>query len=74
MMGYYDLVLGLIPVTLLGLTGAFLIAGVSLISAVSLAALAPMMLIGHAMFVRGPVAESGSMAVEQPTESPSFAD
>lgn len=54
-MDYYDLVLGLIPLALLGLIGAFTAGGLALTTAVSLAAIAPAGMIGHAMFVRAPV-------------------
>lgn len=55
MTGYYDLVLGLIPVALLGLTAALTSAGLGLTTAVPIAASVPVGLIGHAMFVNGPV-------------------
>ena len=53
---YYDVVLGLIPVALLGITAALTVVGVSLTSAVPIAALVAIGLIGHAMFVNAPVA------------------
>ena len=55
MTGYYDVVLGLIPVALLGITSALAVVGVSLTTAVPLAALVASGLIGHAMFVNGPI-------------------
>ena len=55
MTGYYDLVLGLIPVALLGLTAALTAAGLGLTTAVPIAASVPVALIGHAMFVNAPV-------------------
>lgn len=55
MTGYYDLVLGLIPLVLAGITGALTVAGFGLTTAVPLASIAAVALIGHAMFVRGPV-------------------
>ncbi|MDY6819219.1 MAG: hypothetical protein SVG88_11205 [Halobacteriales archaeon] len=64
MMGYYDLVLGLIPLTLLGLIGVFSFAGLSLTTAVPLAAIAPLFLIGHAMFVRAPVDDTSPLAAD----------
>ena len=54
MTGYYDVVLGLIPLALTGVTGAGLVAGLELTVAVPLAALIAVAVIGHAMFVRGP--------------------
>ncbi|WP_135535323.1 MULTISPECIES: hypothetical protein [Halostella] len=55
MTNYYDIVLGLIPVALLGLTALLTTAGLGLTTAVPLAASVSVALIGHAMFVNGPV-------------------
>lgn len=55
MTGYYDLVLGLIPLALVGITGALTVAGFSITAAVPMAATVSVGLIGHAMFVRSPV-------------------
>ena len=55
MMGYYDFVLGLIPASLLGITGSLHVAGFELTSAVPIAALVAVLVVGHAMFVRAPV-------------------
>ena len=57
MMNYYDLVLGTIPLSLLGGTGVMGLLGVDLWTAVPLAALGALMIILHALFVRSPVAE-----------------
>ncbi len=54
MTGYYDIVLGLIPVALLGITAALTFVGVSLTAAVPLGAVVSMGIIGHAMFVNTP--------------------
>ncbi len=65
---YYDLVLGLIPLALLGTTGVLHAAGVGLTSAVPVGGLLAVLLVGHALFVNAPVdapAQSGS-------SSPSF--
>ena len=51
---YYDAILGLIPLTLVGLAGILALAGLSLTLAVSVGATVSAALIGHAMFVRGP--------------------
>ena len=55
MTGYYDIVLGLIPLALAGIAGALTVAGFSLTTAVPLASIVAVALIGHAMFVRAPV-------------------
>lgn len=52
---YYDVVLGLIPLALLGITGGLTIAGVQLTTAVTLAGVVAISLIAHALFVNGPV-------------------
>lgn len=54
MTGYYDVVLGLIPLSLVGVSGVLVGAGVDLTTAVPIAGLLAVALIGHAMFVRGP--------------------
>lgn len=54
-MNYYDLILALIPLTLLGLTGLLSVGGLSLTTAVPLAGTVSAGMIGHAMFVKGPV-------------------
>lgn len=54
MTGYYDVVLGLIPVALLGVTAALTVVGLSLTSAVPVGAGFAALLMGHAMFVNGP--------------------
>lgn len=56
---YYDVVLALIPLALLGIGGALLVAGVTLQLAVSLSGLTAAALIGHAVFVNGPVDVTG---------------
>ena len=55
MVGYYDYVLGLIPLTLLGLTGLLLVTGMGLTTAVPLGAGVSGLVVGHALFVNGPV-------------------
>ena len=56
MTGYYDIVLGLIPLSLVGLTAILLAAGMSLSVSVPLASVVTVGLMGHAMFVNAPVA------------------
>jgi hypothetical protein len=55
MASYYDLVLGLIPLALGGIVVALTGAGLALTTAVSLASAVTVGLIGHALFVNGPV-------------------
>lgn len=55
MTGYYDIVLGLIPLALAGITGLLWSVGFHLTTAIPLASLVAVGLIGHAMFVRTPV-------------------
>ncbi len=55
MPGYYDLVLGLIPLALAGTTGFLVVLGLPLTTAIPLASVVSVGLIGHAMFVRTPV-------------------
>lgn len=53
-MNYYDLVLGMIPLALLGLTALLVTVGLELTTAVPLAGGVSAAMIGHAMFVRAP--------------------
>lgn len=55
MTGYYDIVLGLIPLAMAGITGGLILAGFALTTAIPLASVVAVGLIGHAMFVRAPV-------------------
>jgi hypothetical protein len=57
MTGYYDIVLGLIPVSLIGITGILTLLGLGLTMAVPMASLVSVGLVGHAMFVNAPVDE-----------------
>jgi hypothetical protein len=68
---YYDLVLGLIPLALGGITTVLAAVGVSLTLAVPVAAAVAVALIGHGMFVRSPGAASTSQPARQP-ETPGF--
>lgn len=72
MTGYYDYVLGLIPLTLLGFTALLQVAGVSLTAAIPVASSVPVLLIGHALFVNGPVESTPAEAV--PATPPVNAD
>jgi hypothetical protein len=54
MVSYYDTVLGLIPLVLVVVSGMLVTLGFDLTTAVPLAALPVVGLIGHAMFVRTP--------------------
>ncbi|QFU83687.1 hypothetical protein [Natronorubrum aibiense] len=54
MTGYYDIVLGLIPVALLGITAALTVVGVSLTAAVPIGSVVAITIMGHAMFVNSP--------------------
>ena len=63
MTGYYDYVLGLIPVSLIGIAAALSAIGLPMTVAVPGGAVVAAVLIAHAMFVRVPVdrsAESGT--------------
>ncbi|GAB3681814.1 hypothetical protein GCM10028857_06650 [Salinarchaeum chitinilyticum] len=74
MTGYYDAVLALIPVALLGIGGALLVAGVPQPIAVSVAGVASVGMIGHAIFVKGPVASTtGTPANDAQSGSPDAA-
>jgi hypothetical protein len=59
MMDYYDAVLGLIPLSVGGVSVALLWAGITMSLAVSAGALVAAGLVGHAMFVRTPIRQPG---------------
>jgi hypothetical protein len=56
---YYDAVLGLIPLALFGTIGVVSLAGLSITAGVLLGSTFAIGIIGHAMFVNGPVDEIG---------------
>ncbi|SNR37488.1 hypothetical protein SAMN06264855_10445 [Halorubrum vacuolatum] len=60
MTGYYDYVLGLIPAVLIGITAVLTLVGLSTPFAVSVGAIIAVGLMGHAMFVKGPVVDVGA--------------
>lgn len=51
---YYDIILALIPASLIGVTTILTVAGLSAITAVPLGAVVALVLIGHALFVNSP--------------------
>ncbi|MHC3380154.1 hypothetical protein [Haloarcula sp. H-GB5] len=55
MTGYYDIILGLIPLAMAGITATLFLAGFELTTAIPMASVVTVGLIGHAMFVRAPV-------------------
>ncbi|HET7324071.1 MAG TPA: hypothetical protein VFJ06_07055 [Halococcus sp.] len=71
---YYDLVLGLIPLALGGISAALVAVGMSLTVAVPLAALVSVALIGHGMFVRSPTAPAAPQPAPQPETAFNSAD
>ena len=68
MTGYYDIVLGLIPLSLAGLTAFLLAAGMSLSVSIPLASVVTLGLMGHAMFVNAPVTPTAGDGRQQPTD------
>jgi hypothetical protein len=67
MAGYYDYVLGLIPLALFGVTTLLYALGIPLTAATPVGAGSAMLLVGHAMFVRAPVdvgVDSGTGATQ----------
>jgi len=70
MTGYYDLVLGLIPLSLAGITGVLTVAGLDLTVAVPMASVVAVGLVGHAMFVNAP--EDTPAPTNTTAQDPSF--
>lgn len=55
---YYDVVLALIPASLLGVATALIVAGLPMATAVPVGALVASGLIGHALFVNTPLEDT----------------
>ncbi|WP_134670847.1 hypothetical protein [Halorussus marinus] len=72
MTGYYDIILGLIPLSLIGITAAMSAIGVSVTAAVPVAATVPVALIAHALFVNGPVDRTSVATTQSASESNGF--
>lgn len=72
MTGYYDIILGLIPLSLIGVTAALSAVGVSITAAIPVAATIPVALIGHALFVNSPVEDSRSTPESTESSATSF--
>lgn len=74
MTDYYDLVLGLIPLALLGIGGGLYVVGLTLTTALTIGGLVAVGLVGHALFVNGPVslqeARDTTSRPAQPTNAP----
>lgn len=70
MTGYYDIVLGLIPVSLAGLTALLFAAGMSLSVSIPIASIVTVGLMGHAMFVNAPVGPKSGGELNTTNESP----
>ena len=65
MTGYYDLILVLIPASLLGLSGTLFAAGLALTTAVSAGGLLAMALVAHGMFINEPVVATPERVTER---------
>lgn len=66
MVGYYDLILGAVPLSLFGVTGGLYGIGVELTLAVPLAASLAAAVIGHGLFVNAPIDPAPEPAPEPP--------
>lgn len=72
MTGYYDYVLGVIPLALLGITAALSIVGFPLTTAVPAGASVAGLVVGHALFINGPATPTASQPQpgSKPAQSP----
>lgn len=73
MTGYYDYVLGVIPLALLGITAALSIVGFPLTTAVPAGASVAGLVVGHALFINGPATPTAPQppaASSQPAQAP----
>lgn len=69
MTGYYDVVLGLIPLALAGITAVLVAVGFPLTQAVLAGGSASLGLMGHALFVRAPV-DAPASVTDAPSQAP----
>ncbi|WP_254821365.1 hypothetical protein [Haloglomus halophilum] len=69
MAGYYDFVLGAIPLAAASIATALFLGGIVLTTAISLGCVVAAGLVGHAMFVRTPGRSTTTAAAES---TPSF--
>ncbi|MDG5778288.1 hypothetical protein VB773_15115 [Haloarculaceae archaeon H-GB2-1] len=69
MAGYYDYVLGMIPIALAGITVLLAGFGFSLTTAVPLASVVSVALIGHAMFVSPPTDDDSAATTKSATSA-----
>lgn len=71
MTGYYDFVLGLIPLSLFGVSGALTVVGVETTVAVLVAASIAVAFMGHGLFVRTPTGQqpTGQLSADRAPES-----
>ncbi|WP_123536400.1 hypothetical protein [Halosimplex salinum] len=67
---YYDLVLGLIPLALGGIAALLAAFGFALTTAVPVASVVAVGLIGHAMFVNGPVDDAARTTADETAYQP----
>jgi len=66
---YYDYVLAFIPLSLLGVGGLLLAAGMPLEVALATGGLLPIAVMGHALFVNAPTETTDRQPTSTPTES-----
>lgn len=74
MADYYDVVLGLIPLSVAVISAALVGLGAALPLAVSAGALSAVVLIGHAMFVRAPVGKTAARGRSNQTSDSSYSE
>jgi hypothetical protein len=70
MAGYYDYVLGFIPLALLGVSGVLTTVGLATTTAVALGASVAFIAVAHALFVNGPVDDTVAPPTTPSTPSP----
>jgi hypothetical protein len=66
MADYYDYVLGVVPLSMVSVTALLAVVGVQIAIAVPVGAAASAAVIGHALFVNGPVAPTPADAPARP--------
>lgn len=69
MVEYYDYVLGLVPLALVGLTALLHVIGVATLVAIPVGATVASLVVGHALFINGPTDRPAGRPDDAPTHS-----
>jgi hypothetical protein len=66
---YYDYVLGLVPLALVGITAVLHVIGVATLVAIPVGSVVASLVVGHALFINGPTDRPAGRPDDTPTHS-----